>query len=184
MKAGLIKSCGCYHDEASVVNNTKHGGRRKPEFGVWMRMIERCERVLCISYRHYGGRGIKVCDRWRHDFAAFLADVGPRPSPSHSIDRIDVNGHYEPGNVRWATTVEQSRNKRNSRYITVDGQTKTLAEWGEVTGIGMKVIHNRMTMLGWSEEEAIKTPVATAAEASFVAREVRYGRLPRRDAAA
>lgn len=85
---------------------------RTPEYKAWIAMRQRCANPRASGYRHYGGRGIRVCDEWEHSFAAFLECVGPRPSPEHSIDRIDVDGHYEPGNVRWATINEQASNRR------------------------------------------------------------------------
>lgn len=105
------KSCGC--------SRLKHGharnGREHPLYGVWQTMIKRCENGRAINYPHYGGRGIRVCERWRHDFAAFLKDVGERPTPQHSLDRINNDGHYEPGNVRWATRREQALNSSPRR---------------------------------------------------------------------
>ncbi len=85
------------------------------EYVNWVRMKHRCENHTNDSYAHYGGRGITVCARWQDDFLAFLADMGTRPTKAHSLDRIDVNGHYEPGNVRWATAKEQAQNKRPTR---------------------------------------------------------------------
>lgn len=84
------------------------------EFNVWRSARHRCSNPNAQSWKNYGGRGIRMCERWANDFAAFLADVGPRPSPRHSIDRVDVNGNYEPGNVRWATRAEQTQNRRNT----------------------------------------------------------------------
>jgi len=98
-------------------------------------MIGRCYRPRNHRYAWYGGRGIRVCDRWRTSFEAFLADVGPRPTPRHSLDRIDNDGDYEPGNVRWATSFEQSRNRRNVKLYTHDGETLTLSEWADRVGL-------------------------------------------------
>jgi hypothetical protein len=83
-----------------------------PEYAVWRGMRSRCLDPRTANFRNYGGRGITICDRWRDSYEAFLTDVGRRPGPGYSIDRIDVNGHYEPGNVRWATDAEQRANKR------------------------------------------------------------------------
>lgn len=96
----------------------KHGYARKDkalrfaEYGIWAGIIKRCENRNNHAYPRYGGRGIGICAEWRHDFPAFLAHVGPRPSPVHSVDRINNDGNYEPGNVRWATPTDQARNRR------------------------------------------------------------------------
>lgn len=117
---GRTKSCGCLNAELSATRNRRHGGARRvtghlPEYKVWMSMRARC----AGKDPRYGGRGIKVCERW-DDFAAFYADMGPRPSPDLSIDRINNDGHYEPGNCRWATDAQQRANKRpRARRSTV-----------------------------------------------------------------
>lgn len=104
---------------------------------IWRRMIERCHEPWHPSYPNYGARGITVCDRWFVSCAAFKADVGLRPSLGHSIDRIDVNRGYEPGNVRWATAKEQSRNKRNTIYVLYLGKKLPLAELCERHGMSL-----------------------------------------------
>lgn len=113
MMTGATKSCGCYARQSLVLRSTKHGatvgGKETPAFRSWMRMRYRCYRVQCKDYPRYGGRGICVCDRWQ-SFENFHADMGD-PPPGHSIDRVDSNGHYEPGNCRWATPTTQSRNR-------------------------------------------------------------------------
>ena len=104
-------SCGCIRHHV-----VKHGKTGTPEHRTWLSMIKRCETPAATGYSDYGGRGIKVSPVWRHDFDAFLRDVGPRPSDRHSLDRIDNDGDYEPGNVRWATVVEQNNNRRPRRW--------------------------------------------------------------------
>lgn len=107
-------------------------------------MIDRCKNPKSSSYKHYGGRGIEVCDRWLESFATFAEDMGERPSSFHSLDRIDVNGNYTPENCRWATTKEQARNKRYHRLVTCGGETKCLAEWAEISGRSAATISARL----------------------------------------
>ena len=122
-------------------------------------MRSRCESQNDAKYPDYGGRGIKVCDRWRHDFAAFLVDVGPRPSPSHSLDRFPDNDRgYEPDNVRWATASEQQRNTRRNRLVTYHGETRPLCEWAEVYQLDYHVVRDRLAR-GWPPERAFTAPI-------------------------
>ena len=120
LRSGLTKSCGCLHKETAshtYINNfTKHNntskGKWTTEYTTWNCMKNRCYDSKNIRYKHYGGRGIVICDRWLKSFNNFLEDMGPKPTPLHSIDRINVNGNYEPTNCRWSTTKEQNNNKR------------------------------------------------------------------------
>lgn len=122
LRDGRTNSCGCLRTEMIVARSRRHGfgGRetRTAEYGIWKAMKQRCSDPTCSNWENYGGRWIKVCERWANDFPAFLADMGPRPSPKHSIDRIDNNGNYEPGNCRWATSVQQNNNRRPPRLRT------------------------------------------------------------------
>lgn len=106
------RSCGCLSRETTARRNHRHGETANPAYVPWVAMLQRCTNPRRDAFRWYGARGIVVCERWR-DFAAFLADMGPRPSPSHTIDRINPDGNYEPGNCRWATWAEQRRTQRN-----------------------------------------------------------------------
>lgn len=115
-----------------------------PEKTIWRSMVSRCTNPSSKHFRHYGGRGIVVCQQWIDSCDAFIADVGRRPSPDHSIDRIDNNGNYEPGNVRWATRSQQGRNKRNNVWVELDGEIMILPEAAERLGEPIKVAHSRL----------------------------------------
>ncbi len=118
LRYGHTQSCGCLRNERIRAANTKHGcSHTCAEYQIWSGIIARCENPKSISYHNYGGRGITICTRWRRDFSAFLSDMGTRPSAKHSIDRIDNDQDYEPGNCRWATRKEQSRNRRPAASI-------------------------------------------------------------------
>lgn len=117
-------------------------------------MLTRCYSETHVHYHDYGGRGISVCDSWRQSLDAFAWDVGERPSSDHQLDRVDNNGNYAPDNVRWATRKEQHRNKRNNRHLTAFGETLTLAEWAERTGMRKQTIRMRLVR-GWSVEQAL-----------------------------
>jgi len=121
-------------------------------------MLQRCYNSKCKKFRIYGGRGISVCKRWKDSFGAFVEDMG-FPASGESIDRIDCNGNYEPGNCRWASQKQQCRNKRNNRLITAFGQTKPMAQWSEDSGIPSYRIQQRIDVEGWSDERAVSTPL-------------------------
>lgn len=128
-------------------------GKRSGEYRSWSAMLTRCYNSKNPTFKWYGARGIKVCARWRFSYVNFLADMGRRPL-RHSLDRIDNNGNYEPSNCRWATPKEQARNQRSSRYITLNGSRKCLAEWAEITGIQRELISTRLQR-GCSDKEAL-----------------------------
>jgi len=131
-----------------------------PERGVWRMMIRRCCHPSANRYLDYGGRGIRVCHRWMgtDGYANFLLDMGKRPSPGHQLDRINNDGDYEPSNCRWATRKEQARNRRNNYLITIDGQTRCLLEWSDISGLKYGLIRDRIEVLGWDEKRAVFTP--------------------------
>lgn len=154
LKSGRNKSCGCFRKKATISRNTTHGKYLTPENRTWRQMLNRCKNPNNPSWKNYGGRGIKVCSRW-DSFLLFLEDMGLRPSNAHSIDRFPNNdGDYEPGNCRWATAVEQTRNQRTNRIIEVDGESKCIAEWSELSGISQSAIWWRLKA-GWSPKNAI-----------------------------
>jgi hypothetical protein len=144
MRSGKTKSCGCAGREARLVSVTRHGGATTLEYKTWRHILDRCHNRNSSRYDYYGARGIYVCDEWRKSFPAFLNDMGPRPTPAHTIDRIDNSLGYSPSNCRWATRKEQSNNKRNNRRLEFRGAVKTVAEWSEVTGIKRSIICSRL----------------------------------------
>lgn len=156
LSAGHTRSCGCLIDEARRAK-AKHRMIDTAEYQAWHKMRSRCKNPTDKRYKYYGGRGITVCRRWDDDFLAFLSDVGKRPSTRHSLDRIDVNGHYEPGNVRWATRDVQANNRRCVMQITAFGRTLTAKAWSKETGLSAKLIYARMRS-GWSPELALSEP--------------------------
>lgn len=113
--SGASKSCGCLVPALIKAARTTHGMTGSHEYGCWKAMKARCGNPRAINFARYGGRGIRLCRRWKRSFASFLADMGPSPSAAHSIDRKNNDGHYEPGNCRWATVLQQNRNRRCSK---------------------------------------------------------------------
>lgn len=133
----------------------KHGMAGTPTYISYQEMLKRCYDETVIRYPSYGGLGIGVCDRWRVGFTAFLEDMGEKPSRRYSLDRIDVNADYSPENCRWATIEEQADNKRNTRYITFNGVTKTLMQWSRDLGIPARIIRQRIDRDGLSSDQAL-----------------------------
>lgn len=133
------------------------GGSITPEYRCWSGIHARCYNKKTCAYRLYGGRGIKVCERW-HSFENFLADMGPRPSIAHSIDRIDPDGDYEPKNCRWATLIEQARNKRTNKIVTFNGESLPISVWAERLGIRTDTLWRRFNS-GWPVEKALSQPL-------------------------
>lgn len=154
--AQQTKSCGCLARDLSVARSTKHGMFGTPEYHAWTHMKGRCNSPSHSDYRNYGGRGISVCPAWQ-SFENFLADMGLRPSPQHSLDRINNDGDYEPLNCRWATVIEQSRNRRTCTFITFDGRTKTAKDWCELLGVPYEIVIRRMAVQKWSFIDAVTT---------------------------
>jgi hypothetical protein len=162
LKIGKTRSCGCLARELKRRPHS-HGEctakNKSPEYRVWGHINGRCHNPSDAAFSDYGGRGICVADEWRNSFAAFLAHVGRRPSKLHTLDRINNDGNYEPGNVRWATRIEQNNNRRSNRRLEFDGQVKTLAEWGRAIGIDSLTIWARIYAHGWTVERALTTPL-------------------------
>ena len=129
---------------------------RTPTYISWCNMKTRCLNRNHVSFHDYGGRGIVICERWLRSFTNFLADMGEKPSKAHFLDRVDNDGNYEPSNCRWATNIMQARNRRSSRKITFNGETKCLAEWAEITEMPYHIIRDRLDD-GWSVADALNT---------------------------
>lgn len=141
--SGKSKSCGCWKLEKSRERARTHGMYGTREYGIWRAMISRCTNARQKYYDLYGGRGITVCDRWRN-FAAFYADMGPRPTPKHSIDRIDNNGPYSPENCRWSTRYEQAQNTRTNVYVSLNGKIVAVAEAARQIGLDAETLRMRL----------------------------------------
>jgi len=137
---------------------------KSPEYSSWKAMKRRCFKSSDSYYHCYGARGITVCKRWL-SFDNFYADMGAKPSPSHSLDRIDVNGNYEPTNCRWATAKQQSNNKRATTHVTFEGQNLSLKEWSDGEGFAYATIQGRLKT-GWSLNSIINTPILDQREAA------------------
>lgn len=161
LRRGESTSCGCGKPAKCAAANIKHGaasrGRLTPEYRTWSNMIFRCENPAGKSYRDYGGRGIRVCERWRNDFAVFLADMGLKPSAKHEVDRINNDGDYEPNNCRWATRRQNARNKRSNVLLEAQGRRMLLVDWARELGVCESTISQRL-LHGWSVERAVTTP--------------------------
>lgn len=139
LNTGETRSCGCLRRETMQT----HGRHATREYTSWESMIQRCENPSCKEFGAYGGRGISICVRWRRSFVDFLSDMGPRP-PGTSIDRVNNNGNYEPGNCRWATKREQQRNLSTNRTVIMDGRKITIAEAAPLVGLSPHTVYNRI----------------------------------------
>lgn len=153
-----VLSCGCLQREAASSANTTHGESRNPLYKVWTEMKQRCLNPSDVNFHHYGGRGIKVCERWRNSFRDFLSDVGKRPVGT-SLDRINNDGDYEPSNVRWASASQQLANTRRVRKFEVGGEVLCIREISQKYGIHYNTLIQRLNK-GMSPADAISTPIS------------------------
>lgn len=163
--SGKTKSCGCFHKERAAdmaramgAGNITHGMTKSREYEVWHGMKQRCLDAGADDYKYYGAKGVSVCERWLNSFENFYADMGPRPSKIHQIDRRDPYGNYEPSNCRWVTPKEQQRNRRQHHLLTYKGETKCLSEWAETVALPMTALWQRIQN-GWPIEKALTTPL-------------------------
>lgn len=159
MIRGLTVSCGCFHKERV----TTHGKKKTPEWAAWQRMRQRCYSKNFPGYeKYYGGRGIRVCDRWLNGengmgpFECFFADMGLRPSAKHSLDRIKTEGNYDPTNCQWSTAKQQMRNRRNTKTVVFNGRTISLGELAEINNLNYDTLYSRIVGNGWSIDRALK----------------------------
>lgn len=153
---GRTVSCGCFRREKTIEKNFRHGLSNSPEYITWNGIKARCENPNEAAYANYGGRGVRMCARWRHNFGKFLDDMGPKPGPEYSIERIDNNGNYEPDNCKWATRQEQNDNSRHNHLVEFQGQTRTMSQWSRLIGVNVGTLFNRLRT-GWSIEDALTT---------------------------
>ncbi|MBN3757249.1 hypothetical protein G3N95_30205 [Paraburkholderia sp. Tr-20389] len=159
IKTGNTKSCGCLKFAPAIFNQT-HGhakrGAHSREYDIWISMKSRCTRPTSQRWEQYGGRGIRVCERWMTSFEAFFEDMGKCPD-GLSLDREDVNGNYEPGNCRWADDETQRNNRRNNRVIEYQGESMTLAQWSRKLGLNENIIEKRLKR-NWPIDRAFSQP--------------------------
>ena len=157
------RSCGCLHLEWARTGNQnrRHGGcannRSTKLYMSWNSMVGRCSNPTHGNYAAYGGRGIRVCERWLA-FENFREDMGDRPDALHSLERIDVHGNYELANCRWATATDQANNRRSNHFITAYGRRQTRAQWAREFGVTPATIKSRLDR-EWSPEDAVSLPI-------------------------
>lgn len=150
LKSGHTKSCGCLRGKA----NFRHGAKGTPTHNTWCAMKQRCNDPNHAQFAYYGARGIRVCDRWATSFEAFISDMGVRPD-GMTIERIESDGNYEPGNCRWATEAEQSRNRRSTILVTLGSETKCVKDWCDELGLNVDQVYGRIRR-GAVPEEALR----------------------------
>lgn len=157
VKSGHTKSCGCYAREININRYLKHGMKKSSEWSIWSGIKKRCYNKKSKSYKHYGGRGICMCDDWKNSFENFYNDMGPRPSKKHSINRINNDKNYNKENCKWATQKEQCNNKRGNRLFEYNGEKFTASQWSEKIGISKDLIYGRFKR-GWPIEHILTKP--------------------------
>jgi len=165
LRSGAVASCGCVANKATSLRNRTHGhtegDRPTRVYRIWQCMLTRCYNPDRANWQDYGGRGIKVCDRWRESFENFYADMGEPPTPKHTLDRYpDNGGDYGPNNCRWATMSQQARNRRSTRMIEYQGRTMAISDWADEYGIKLACLTGRLNN-GWDIEKALTTPVGS-----------------------
>lgn len=155
LRRGTTKTCGCR--PPALTHGHSRGYSETATYRAWRHAIERCENPNCHHYARYGGRGIKVCARWRSSFEAFLEDMGERPTPDFQLDRINNELGYEPGNCRWASRRQNQNNTRRNVFIEAFGERRTISEWARSYGLHRNTLRKRIRE-GWNPERAITEP--------------------------
>jgi hypothetical protein len=161
LRRGSSRSCGCANRDRmrqGLLRNFIHGMTGTTEYTIWLHMKQRCLNPKAPDYHNYGGRGITICPRWQDSFEAFFADMGPRPSPQYTMERVRNMDGYSPDNCVWGTAVDQGRNRRTNHMLTLHGDTLCITEWAHRTGIHKATLRSRK-LRQWSDEEALTTPV-------------------------
>lgn len=157
LRRGLSQSCGCIRVESTTTHGgAKQSGEMKAEYTSWRSMLSRCTDRKHRQYDDYGGRGITVCEEWRRDFAAFYRDMGPRPF-GMTLGRIDNDRGYSKDNCRWEPKLDQARNRTNTRWVEIDGQRRSLAEWCEMFRVSWFLVNYRLNH-GWDPKRALTEP--------------------------
>lgn len=156
LRDGQVVSCGCYGREQTRLRKTTHGRSKKPEYRAWIAMKKRCGDPKNKFYHRYGGRGIRVSPEWETSFEVFYAEVGPRPTPRHSLDRIDNDRGYEPGNCRWALQSQQMRNTQRTHRVSAFGKNMCLTDWAHEKNMRYNTLASRLRR-GWPIEVALST---------------------------
>jgi hypothetical protein len=156
IKSGHTTSCGCYHKEKI---SSQGGGYLDAEYVSWYNMVQRCTNPGHVSYVYYGALGVDVFSDWQDNFKAFSAYIGPKPTNKHSIDRVDGTKGYEPGNVRWATSLEQAANRKSTAMVDYLGVLQPLSLLARAHGLCPMLVNKRIFSSGWSVEKALTTPV-------------------------
>lgn len=156
LRGNKTKSCGCLNHENK--SQQTHGDCASLEYKAWTAMKDRCCGVNHSAYESYHGRGITICERWIYSYENFLQDMGRKPDPKMSLDRIDNDGNYCPENCRWATIKQQNNNSRNCRIIEHKGEKMSTTQWAEAYGIGSRLLRDRIDVLKWDFEKALITP--------------------------
>lgn len=159
LRSGAVVSCGCFHKDDLKCRLTTHNMSNTRIREIWNCMKQRCSNPRNTAYKYYGGRGVSVCDEWKNDFSSFLSwALNNGYTDDLTLDRIDTNGNYEPSNCRWISRAEQQNNTRYVRHFTINGETKSLAEWCRIYGVPHERVRWRVVEKGWDILDALTTP--------------------------